>query len=206
MRIGLVADIHGNAANLDRAFHILQQQKLHSILCAGDLVDGAGEPEAVINTLMDRQIPCVCGNHDTDKLSAEAKGKHDPALSDASLRYLEALPFSQTFQYDDTTLLLIHATPWHNGIHVFSYSSRAFLDQIIDQTGNADVIVIGHTHEPMAIRYRERWILNPGSVHLDRFEKRASCAVLDTAGFNFEVLDIPTGKAVHIPVVRLSTS
>jgi putative phosphoesterase len=201
MRIGLISDIHGNAAHLERALDRLQQS-VDAILCAGDLVDGADQPEAVINTLKDRQIPCVCGNHDTDKLDDEAKGKHDPALSAASLKYLEDLPFSLDFQYDDYKLRLIHATPWHNGVHVFSYSSRTLLDRMLDQTADADIIVIGHTHEPMAIHYRDRWILNPGSVHLDRFEDRASFAILNTADFQFEVFDIQSGDMLRIPVVH----
>jgi putative phosphoesterase len=201
MRIGLISDIHGNAAHLDRALDLLQQQQVDSILCAGDLVDGADEPEAVINTLQAKQIPCVCGNHDTDKVKDEDDGKHDPKLSADSLRYIEALPFSQNFKFDDKTLLLIHATPWHNGIHVFSYSTKPFLDRILDQVGDTDFVVIGHTHEPMAIQYRDRWILNPGSVHQNRFEDRASVAILNTADFSFDVFDIRSGNVVNIPVV-----
>jgi putative phosphoesterase len=202
MRLGLISDIHGNGTNLHRALELLQKVNVDAILCAGDLVDGADQPEDVINTLQQQRIPCVCGNHDSDKLSAEASGKHDSKLSAENLRFLEALPFSQTFQYDDKTLRLIHATPWHNGIHVFSYSSRPLLDRILKQTEDAEIIVIGHTHEPMAIHYRDRWILNPGSVHLDRFEDRATCAVLDITDFTFEVLDIHTREAVNIPVIH----
>lgn len=201
MRIGLISDIHGNAANLARALDRLQQS-VEMILCAGDLVDGADQPEAVMNILKDHQIPCVCGNHDTEKLDNEAEGRHDAALSEASLKYLQNLPFSLDFQVDDQKLRLIHATPWHNGVHVFSYSSRAFLDRILDQTDDADLIVLGHTHEPMAIHYRERWLLNPGSVHLHRFEDLASFAILDTIDFQFDVFDIQSGKALRFPVVH----
>ncbi len=203
-RVGLISDIHGDAARLQQALDLLQQHSVSSILCAGDLVDGADQPEAVINTLHTHRITCVQGNHDSDKANAVRRGRHDPAFTPQSIDYLEALPFSHTAQFADKTLLLIHATPWHNGIHVFSYSGRTLLDQFVDQAGDAEIIVIGHTHEPMVIHYRDRLILNPGAVYQNRFEDQSTCAVLDVPTLEFQVLDIRSGRPVSKPALRLS--
>ncbi len=203
-RIGLIADIHGSAAQLQQALEILTHHAADLILCAGDLVDGDDQPEEVINSLQTHEIPCVQGNHDSDKVSAARRGKHDSRLSVQSIDYLEALPHSYSLHIEGKKLLLIHATPWHNGIHVFSYSGRVLLDQVVNQAGDAEIIVLGHTHEPMVIRYRERWILNSGSVHKNRFEDQSTCGVLDIPTMEFQVLELASGQPVSKPTIYLS--
>ena len=63
-RTAIISDIHGNHAGLVAALADIDRQGCDQIVCLGDLVDGGPDNEAVIETLQQRGIPCVRGNHD----------------------------------------------------------------------------------------------------------------------------------------------
>lgn len=64
MRIGLVADIHGNAFALDRVLEALDGEACDAIYCLGDLLAPGPWPVEVARTLRERSIPYVRGNTD----------------------------------------------------------------------------------------------------------------------------------------------
>ncbi len=71
MKIGLIADIHGDEAGLRRALDLLDGLGAERILCAGDLVERGSRGDAVIDLIRQRGIPCVKGNHEYIMLSKQ---------------------------------------------------------------------------------------------------------------------------------------
>lgn len=55
----------------------------------------------------------------------------------------------------------------------------------------ADVIVYGHTHQPMIVRASGRLVVNPGAAGPARFDLAPSVAVLEVAGGEAAVRLIP---------------
>lgn len=82
-RIAIISDIHGNHAGLMAALVDISAQGCERIICLGDIVDGGTENERCIETLRERGIPCVRGNHDENC---------DAPLRTVERSYLSGLP------------------------------------------------------------------------------------------------------------------
>ena len=65
MKIGIIADVHGDHSALKTALERLDTiHQVDHILCAGDLVGRGPEQEQVVELVRQRGIPTVKGNHD----------------------------------------------------------------------------------------------------------------------------------------------
>jgi putative phosphoesterase len=213
MKLGLIADIHGDLGRLLRAFTLLDKHGVDRILCAGDLVDGEPYGNGVIDHLQQRGIPCALGNHDETAANQQryrleslmpyggAPLPDRTSLQSENISYLLTLPKAHMFEVNNKWLYLVHATPWSSSVHVFSHSSRSLLQQVVKQSAS-DYVVFGHTHEPMRAYIDGTWLFNPGSVHLNRFEKTHTCAILTLPDLTYSVFDIETGKPQRIPFIK----
>ena len=98
MRLGLIADVHADPRALEDALRGLDSHGVDLILCAGDLVGYGGEPDAAVDLLRDRAIPCVWGNHDRwapERCQVLGRQGWKPAvLRDDTWEFLTALPAS----------------------------------------------------------------------------------------------------------------
>ena len=61
------------------------------------------------------------------------------------------------------------------------------------QAYNAQVIVFGHTHEPLVVRADGRLVVNPGAAGAARFELKPSVAILEIRSGSAEVTIVPIG-------------
>lgn len=202
MKIGLISDIHADARALRLALDILQGQGVDRILCAGDLVDKGVEGDAVVALIRARQIPSVLGNHDyiaernQHYLLRNYGENHPMLLTEETLAYLDTLPDRLTYTLEDRRILVAHANPWSRDEYVFPYSKPALFKQVA-QYAEADVVILGHTHEPMIALVDEVSIFNPGSVCGLNEHGSATCATLTLPDLIFRVFDLRTGNRVQ---------
>jgi putative phosphoesterase len=219
MKLGLISDIHGNLDNLKRAYALLRRLGVDAIVCAGDLADGEREGAAVIEYVREQGTPCVQGNHDYASSRASAADWHArremagfgrvpesnrrDILSDEQRVFLERLPLARTVDMGDKRVLLAHASPWDQTTYVFPNGRVEYFQRIAEEA-SADVVVLGHTHTPMAVEVEGVWVLNPGSVDGNRAEPYLStCAVFDLDMPRYRVYDIHTGKPTVYPFMKL---
>ena len=207
MKIGMISDIHGHLAPLEAALKLFDEKGVDHIICAGDIADGADNGDAVVALLRERNIPCVQGNHDRDafrdqselrrRMRHNSETTHPLLLSAATVAYLSALPLMQTFNWADRTIYMAHGTPGSNQHYLFADASGDRFREAAMQT-DADIIVLGHTHQPMCVRVGHQWLLNPGAVSYNRFDDSPTrtCGVLHLPDVRFEVFDVDTG-ALH---------
>lgn len=143
MRIGLINDIHGNLKVLQSALAALSSQQTDSIICLGDIVEGAGDNTACIECLRAQNIQCVKGNHDEI---------NDLRLRNEDREWLRALPENLTVQ----NVFLTHISP------------RPQMMKITDaiEAWNCfddcefDVAIVAHVHIPHIFRYPRRGALS----------------------------------------------
>src|SRR3954449_12431588 len=64
MRIGLIADIHGNAVALDVVLAELMREQVDEIICLGDVAALGPQPREVLRRLRKIGCPIVMGNTD----------------------------------------------------------------------------------------------------------------------------------------------
>ena len=206
-RLGVVSDIHANLHALDAAQEFLATQDLDGYLCAGDLVGYGPFPNECVRRVLDLPATCVAGNHDLIALGRLSDERCIPLARD-SLRWtrsvldddararLEALPLGVTAH----GIALHHGAPGDPQQYVVSDAEAfASLDELGRVSPGVRILVLGHTHRPMAIgRWRgsvlragtgsvslepdEPVMLNPGAVGQSRSrDPRARVMVLDLA-------------------------
>jgi putative phosphoesterase len=213
MKIGLIADIHAHLSHLQDALLLLENKGVDHILCAGDIVDGGEDGDAVVAMLREKQIPCVQGNHDRDAFADQAwirrnlrttgEATHPFLLTLETTAYVASLPLLQELTFAGVRICLTHGTPWSNTTYLFPDMDERHFHQVSAAT-QADVIVLGHTHLPMCIRIGGRWIVNPGSVSLNRVDETRTCAVLHVPEFAFEVFDLSTQNRIPVAIRHIS--
>ena len=197
MRIGLIADVHANLQALQAVLHDLRCDGVDFILCAGDLVTYGANPGETIALLRAHGIPSVRGNYDhavalgqetasrtlsserTEPLKRAAICWTDKHLEPRDKWFLNGLPWRMDFVFDSLHVAVLHA-----GIEYLDawYPSDDLekLSLLVHRV-DADVLVLGHTHEAFSTHVSSRIVVNPGAVgrSLDG-DPRASYAVLDT--------------------------
>ena len=64
MKIAVISDVHGNIYALMRALEDIEDQKVDTIICLGDLVGYGPHPNEVIAMIKRKNIICLKGNYD----------------------------------------------------------------------------------------------------------------------------------------------
>jgi putative phosphoesterase len=186
MKIGLIADPHSNLAAFKAVLN--DMPRVDQIICVGDLVGYAAEPNEVVNLVRSKNIRVVMGNHDYAAATRDVRGFNSLAaqaalwtakhLSGENLKFLSNLPTHLKLTLEQR-LYVVHGSPRDPlNEYVFpDYPNREFSE--ILEGADAEIVVLGHTHVPMKRMIMGKLIVNPGSVGQPRDrDSRASYAVL----------------------------
>lgn len=201
MKLGILSDIHADLPGLERALALFQRQNVDQIVCAGDLVDGTTPGEGVVRHFRGSGIPCVMGNHDEDAIAPGSVHyrrvqQTDPpfdALTADSLTYLQGLPRQHEFTAGGLRVLLAHGVPSSNRIYLWSFAERHDLQRAA-HSAKSDVLILGHTHDPMLVKVDGVTIVNPGSVRL--INGSGTCAILTLPDLDYTVYDLATELSI----------
>lgn len=195
MKVGIVSDVHGNAAGLACALERMGPVDL--LLCAGDVVEEYRFSNDAVALLRDRGAVCVLGNHDIGILGPHGvRARAADHVDQGLVSWLAAQPRTVELELDGARLLMTHASPCPpHTQYVWPQSPEvAKLAEV-----PADYVVIGHTHSQMVQRVGRPLVVNPGSVGQARDHRngrRLSYAVLctDTGDVHFDDYVVPNGQ------------
>jgi putative phosphoesterase len=190
VRLGIVSDIHCNAAGLAQALEMMGD--IEALICLGDSIYEYRFSNDVVRLLKEHDAEVIVGNHEEyffgpQGARARARDGVDPALAS----WLASRPSRREFSIAGKRLLLVHSTPWEpRGAYVHPHSP------LLDRFGEADAdfVLYGHTHQQLVRRIGRVLVINPGSAGEARDHRNGrqlSCAVLDTASEEVELLDFP---------------
>jgi putative phosphoesterase len=206
MRILLLADIHGNWPALQV---VAAAEAFDLCLCLGDLVDYGVEPAPCIAWVRERAGVVVRGNHDHGVaqnvvLNARSGFKHltrltrevtRERLSEPDLRYLARLPVTRTTTIENTRFLLAHASP-RDPLDEYCPPDLDFWVRRLQQV-EADVICVGHTHQPYVVEVGDKLVINPGSVGQPRDgDPRASYAIIEDYKVELKRVEYPVEDTI----------
>ncbi|MGC2415766.1 MAG: metallophosphoesterase family protein [Stellaceae bacterium] len=188
MRVGIVSDIHCNAAGLTQALALMGD--IDELICLGDSIYEYRFSNEVVCLLKEHQAQVIVGNHEEQFFGphgarARARDGIDPALAE----WLASRPHRAELTIGGKRLLLVHSTPWEpRGTYVHPQS--ALLARFAE--AEADFVLYGHTHQQVVRRFGPVVVINPGSAGeardtANRFQ--LSCAVLDTATEEVQLID-----------------
>lgn len=190
MRIGIVSDIHGNIAGLDRA--LAEMNGIDELICAGDSIYQFRFSNEVVNRLRERNALAIKGNHEEVFFSRDGeRARAAPWIDREALAWLDKQPASLTLTRSGRRILVVHGSPWeprYEYIYPNSPTLRRFA--MLD----VDIVILGHTHYRMAERIGHVLVINPGSAGEPRDPRNGyqlSCAVLDPATEEVTFFDYP---------------
>jgi putative phosphoesterase len=225
-RIGVIADVHADVHALQDALARVERLGCELVLCAGDVVGYGLFPEETIALLRERSVVCVRGNHDRWALGdgspkdpfAEGSARPRDAsgwdLSRDARRFLKELPRSWHGLIEDVRVAMVHGTPRSELEGTFPDQMTGHELQRWLNLADADVLVVGHTHEPFrVVAPGGGVIVNPGILLRRPIEDREQVvmvfdmkkgafvsAVKPTTG-TFGVLELPSRRfGVHLVV------
>jgi predicted phosphodiesterase len=209
MRIALLSDIHGNAVALDAVLRDAETAGAEEYWVLGDLVGIGPDPEGVLTRLGAlANVRYTRGNTDRYVVTGEAP---PPSLAAAQaeaalvtlyaavkesfawtrgylaavdrLDWLAELPLDIEFRCGDgLRALAVHAAPGtDDGEGIHPGQSNPEIQALLSGV-SAELILVGHTHEPMIRRVGKQIVANLGSVSNPRApDLRASYVLLDSS-------------------------
>ena len=193
MKIGVIADIHGDYTALTTALDRLEHQhRVEHILCAGDLVGRGPRPEEVVQLIRQRGIPSVKGNHD----------EWAAGVSADSVRYLESLPINWQQRFGSNSIYMCHGKPGSNVWGLYrDHVSDTLLNMMLGSL-KADVLIVGHTHVPMFIRVANGIVVNPGSLYTFDSMRATShpYGILNLPELTFDLYDLTVERMEPVAI------
>lgn len=180
MRVALFADIHGNVAALERVLEDIDANKPDHMVCLGDVALTGPQPGQVVERLRTLDCRFVMGNADSWALDPhpwKTPNEDSRILLDIELWGAQQLSsddrdFLRAFQPTVELSLggggrlhCYHGSPRSNTELIEPTTADDELDSIF---AGIDAVVMagGHIHRQMLRRYRDGFIVNPGSVGL----------------------------------------
>ena len=207
MKTAIISDIHSNLAALESVLACIDSLACDRLICCGDIVGYAADPNEVTAKLRAAVTIAIRGNHDVALLDPRmAEGFNTYAreaifwtrgeLSAENTDYLRALKDQE--QLDD--IILAHGSLLDPDEYIFSPFQAARSLEIAP----CRITAVGHTHYPEVYRYTPsdglcrdilasegaidleegfRYLVNAGSVGQPRDgDWRAAFAVYDNQG------------------------
>lgn len=187
MEIGVLSDIHGNKVALDAV--LADMPDVDALICAGDVVGYNPWHGDCVDTIRERDVPTIMGNHDRAvahdsnfafNTMAGAGVRHArETLTDDQIEWLRSLP-DERFAFDDR-VKVVHGHPKNPNRYTYP---GMFGPHLLE---GEDVLVMGHTHQQHYEIYEDGIVMNPGSVGQPRDnDPRAAYAVLDLEDMTVE--------------------
>ena len=178
MKIGLIADIHGNYEALKVVLGALDEMGVSEIYCLGDVVGYYFQVNECCDELRTRQIPCVMGNHDwyvaSGGFCSRSKSVNDclvhirKVITPGNVDWLRDFPIQRKVH----NIHMVHGG-WADPIDEYLKPSQEYFEDI-----EGEIFVSGHTHIQSLHKFKNKTYCNPGSVGQPRDnDPRAAFAV-----------------------------
>ena len=215
MRLAILSDIHGNLPALETVIAELADEQIDHFLCLGDVASGGPQPGETLDRVKALGWPIIMGNTDDWLLSPQVKEQttrfgqycQDIDLWCAQQISEEQKVFIRSFQASaliplspQHTLLAYHGSPRSYRERILDITSEAELDAIFGETP-ATILVGGHTHAQLWRRYRDKLILNPGSVGMAMDRVSPLDAIRNPPWAEYAILTIE-GKRLSVDLRR----
>jgi putative phosphoesterase len=204
MKVGLIADIHGNLVALETVLADLAADQVDRLICLGDIAVLGPRPSEVIARLRDLKCPSVLGNVDAWLLDDSLIEHSTSALAtwnasrlyDADRAYIRACPPTLELPLDaGVTLLACHGSPRSYNEVIAAGTPPADLLALLGEPRPA-LVAGGHTHRQLLRRDAETLLINPGSVGLPGVGPDHPLLTLNTnvTWAEYAVIEVQAGK------------
>jgi len=182
MKVAFIADLHSNLEALNSVLADIEKRGISDVYCLGDLVGYGPNPNEVVEIIVEKNIPTVCGNYDDavgyekDSCGCSYNPGRETEVGDESLRwtiqntkrenkeFLRSLPHRLSIEIENVKVLLVHGSPMNYLLEYVRPTTSAERLRLLLKNVVEDIVVNGHTHLVMARHMFGKTVLNPGSV------------------------------------------
>jgi putative phosphoesterase len=174
--LALIGDIHARLDALTAVLDAINAAGISSGLCTGDVVMRGPEPARCIARLRELGWPAVIGNTDRKVAAGNPRPLSHPAsgrigsrswtfreLAADDLAWLAGLPGEVRTQFGGARVLVTHGDADSLPFPINAHTSSRDIERQLRKL-DADVLVLGHTHEAMLRSVRNGIVINPGAV------------------------------------------
>lgn len=223
MKLALLSDIHGNYLALQKVLEDLGTED-YRIVCLGDVAWGGPQPSEVLAWLRNAGCPVVMGNTDQVLIGTRRENlkRRDAEkmklvgewcksmLSSSDRAFIKSYRPTVKLDLGDEKMLCYHGSPRSNVEGIFSHTDDKNLGRML--AGRPERFLAGgHTHVQMIRRFRDKLIINPGSVGLP-FEDAGKMGSRNPAWAEYATINCERGnlsvnlKRVEYDVAELEES
>lgn len=173
MKLAIISDIHSNLYALMNVLEDIDDKKVDSIICLGDLIGYGPHPNETVSLIKRRNILCIKGNYDMAVVNNSFDYIKDNAINSEALpwsvnelraqnRYfLDELPTSLELTFNNKTIKFVHGSP--NSINEYLYEDKDNTKEIMKNLSQ-DILVCAHTHMPSIKNFEDKLFICCGSV------------------------------------------
>lgn len=232
-RIAIISDVHGNITALDTVLLDIKKRGIDKIFCLGDSIVKCAHPDLVIDKLKECCEVILIGNSDFSICRPEVKDRHfwsRDKIGEDRANFIFNLPICHEFFMSGHLVRMFHASPFDldsiynpmfkNKGTSFKGKELDFPDELFYNTpfiGKTkddpipDIVCFGHIHTPCIVRFKNKTILNPGSVGIpvemlnnniddksNKFSTLASYIIME-GFYQSKTLDSISFQLVRIP-------
>ncbi|NMB43873.1 MAG: metallophosphoesterase family protein [Clostridiales bacterium] len=196
MRLAVLSDIHSNKVALSACIKDIKESSVDGICLLGDYISDCPNPQATISLLKELmknyRTWIIKGNREQYLIS------HDDGIEDGwkytsykgsllytyesltkeDIDYLRGLPIKCTINIEGTEpILLVHGS--QRNIKELLYEDTINARECMDLV-DEKYILCGHTHKQTYFKYKEKVLINPGSVGIAIGQKaRAQYCIIE---------------------------
>jgi len=162
--IGIISDSHDNINAIQKAVELFNGKNVKAVLHAGDLISPF---TARAFKELESKLYFVFGNNDGDKVTLTKR--------------FEEIGATSCGDFGDLTI---------DGLHIaLLHGTNETLVKALAKSGEFDVVVRGHTHEPGVKIIEGVPVINPGEASGVLSEK-STVAVLEISNLNIEIMQL----------------
>ena len=162
--IGIISDSHDNLAAIRKAVEFFNEKRVKAVLHAGDIIS----PFTVrAFKELNPKLYFVFGNNDGDKVTLTKRFEEIGAISCGD--------------FGDLTI---------DGLHIaLLHGTNEALIKALAGSGDFDIVVRGHTHNPGVRVIESTTIINPGECS-GVLSGKCTVAILEIANLNVEITEL----------------
>ena len=178
--IAVISDIHGNLPALEAILNDIEEVGAEQIVCLGDVAGFGPQPREALAGIKELGCPVVMGNADMEMLEPRQLEEIDgedaqfffdieqwcaEQLGEDDLASIRSFKATLRLELSGLSLLCFHGSPQSfNDVIVATTPDETLADLFVGE--HAQVMAGGHTHTQLLRRYKEGFLINPGSVGL----------------------------------------
>jgi len=205
-KLAIISDIHANLYALNQFLQYIEERfPVDKILNLGDFVHIGPHPREVAKIIFsDNRFENIIGNNEMIVLGKHEKPQRAESHSNWTIEQLgkdlmekiQNIPTSKTLNINNKKVLMLHShfydTPGRSiQDNLLIYEGKTLEEFLNDYPKEIDIVLVGHSHEQLYISWKDKKIINPGSISITWEPRVSFCLIeLDSQNINIEFKNI----------------